>query len=283
MKKFLGVLQYFISCTYFWLLYIRFSKNKKAGRLELKRNILIKIVYLVENYILDKNKIFIKGSMEKSEENNKIDILLANHNSTIDFMFIGYICKKNNINNIYFIIKDSITKIPVIGDCLRDDISLKRNWEEDKENLINQLNEIESGMIIIYPEGTRFDIDKYKKSKKFCYDNKLPILNYTLTPRVKGTHAICKTLFEKNRLGNIYDTTLYFKDHSKTNLYLSRIFTMSDLGELDINIKKFGFSEEDLDYEIFKNKMYDLWFKKNLYIDTLLPKKKIRNEDKFKK
>ena len=160
---------------------------------------------------------------------------------------------------------------------MKDDIKLKRNWNEDKDSIVEQLNNIESGIIIIYPEGTRYCKKKHIESRKFCKDNKLPIFNYTLAPRVKGSHLVINSLKQMNRLGNVYDVTLAFDNFIKQELYLSRIFKLSDLGPLTVNIKKIHFNDNDLQYENFKEKMFKMWLVKNNLIDTIY-RKNYRNK-----
>jgi 1-acyl-sn-glycerol-3-phosphate acyltransferase len=268
-KKIFGMIQFLIAVIYTWLLNVAFVKDKKNGRISIKKFMAKKVNDIVDNYYV--NKMNLTGKMDKPEK-NKIDILFSNHNSTIDFLILTSLIYKFDIPNYYFIFKESIGRIPIIGSCMIDDIKLKRNWDEDKDSILDQLNNIESGIIIIYPEGTRYDKKKHKESRKFCKKNKLPIFNYTLAPRVKGSHLIINALKETNRLGNIYDITLTFDNFIKQELYLTKIFRLNDLGPLTVNIKKINFNKNDLDYEKFKEKMFKLWLVKNNFIDNIYRK-----------
>ena len=263
------MIQFLVTVIYAWLLNVAFCKDKKSGRLDLKKFMAKRVNDIVENCYV--NKMNLTGEIEKTKD-NKIDILFSNHNSTIDFLILASLVYKFNIPNYFYIFKDSIGKIPIIGDCLKDDIKLKRNWEEDKDSIVDQLNNIESGIIIIYPEGTRYSKKKHKESRKFCKNNKLPIFNYTLAPRVKGSHLVISSLKKVNRLGNVYDVTLTFDNFIKQELYLTKIFRLSDLGPLTVDIKKINFTDDDLDYEKFKEKMFKLWLVKNNFIDNIYKK-----------
>ena len=263
------MIQFLIAVIYTWLLNIAFSKDKKRGRQSVKKFIGKKVNDIVDNYYV--NKMNISGSINKTEK-NKIDILFSNHNSTIDFLILTSLIYKFNIPNYYFIFKESIGRIPIIGSCMMDDIKLKRNWDEDKDSILDQLKNIESGIIIIYPEGTRYSKKKHKESRKFCMKNKLPLFNYTLAPRIKGSHLIINALKETNKLGNIYDVTLTFNNFIKQELYLTKIFRLNTLGPLTVNIKKINFTDSDLEYDKFKYKMFELWLAKNNFIDKIYKK-----------
>lgn len=266
--KNLGLFKILFYVYFYWFIKVCFyKKNLPERRMETKR-ITAKITLdKLENEVIE--KINFDGHLPKNEP-NKVNILLANHCSTIDFVVISGLMSKFNIDNFYFIFKKSILKIPGFGHLLSSDISISRNWDHDKDNIVNQIKNIKEGYIIIYPEGTRFSTKKHKDSKKFSIENNLPIYNNTLTPRIKGTHLIFKTLQETGKLGGIYDMTLVFKNFIGQSLGLSKILSCSgNLGELDIISKKLKITENDLDYENFKEKIFKLWLHKNLKIDLI--------------
>jgi len=156
---------------------------------------------------------------------------------------------------------------------LKEDISINRNWDQDKENIKEQLKKINNGYIIIYPEGTRYSKKKHKESLNFSYINKLPFFNYTLTPKVRGTHLIFSSLLEQNKLGDVYDMTIIFPKYINKELYLKKIINDSNLGDLFIFFKKIHFNKKEIDYELFKKKIFTIWFDKNIIIDFVHRKK----------
>lgn len=263
-KKVFGILKIVVSICFYWLLKVFFSKNKLGKRMEAKYLSSGIVIDCLEKYIID--RINITGELEKT---NKVNILLANHNSTIDFAIICGMMYKYNIEDFYFIFKNSIMKVPILGDILKDDINIKRNWDSDKVNIVEQIKKIEKGFIIIYPEGTRFSLKKHKESKIFSVQNKLPIFNYTLCPRVKGSHLIFSLLFELNKLGKIIDMTIIFSKFVNKELYLNKVLTCKELGCLEIIFREIGFDKNDLIYENFKNKIFMIWLQKNILIDKI--------------
>lgn len=255
-------------CVYiYWLIKVCFYKKDLPERRMQTKRTTAKITLNELDNIVDKFNF--EGKLPKNEP-NKINILLANHCSTIDFVVISGLMSKYGVDNFYFIFKKSILKIPGFGNLMSSDISISRNWDTDKESIIDQIKNIKEGVIIIYPEGTRYDTKKHKDSKNFCIENKLPIFNYTLAPRIKGSHLIFKTLYESGKLGGIYDLTIVFRKYINQNLGLMKILNCNNnLGDLDIIFKKLKVDKNDLDYENFKNKIFKLWFDKNLKIDSI--------------
>lgn len=269
-KKICGIFKMVIMICFYWLIKCPLAKEK--NRMSAKYLGSRSTLDFLENSLVKKIKIY--GELLKNEP-DKVNILFANHNSTADVIIICGMIYKFNIENFYFIFKKSLVKVPILGDIIKDDISLNRNWDSDKDNIKNQVKGIKKGYIIIYPEGTRFSCKKHKDSIKFSIDNKLPIYNYTLTPRVKGSHLIFKTLFETNKLGKIFDMTIIFSDYINKELYLKNIIYTKDLGELYVFFKEINYNYYDIDYEIFKKKMFDLWLQKNIIID-LVKRNKIK-------
>jgi len=249
-KKTYGIFCIVLNICFYWCSIYIFSKNKSKARLEVKSACTDIFKIIIKKYFY--NDIIIKGEIE---QNDKIDIIISNHISTFDFIIIMTILHNFNISNYYFILKDTLVKIPIFGDLIGDDIKVTRNWTRDQTLLMEQIKNIKTGKIIIYPEGTRYNIQKHNKSKQYCYDNNLPICNYTLLPKIKGLHLIISLLKSEQRFGNLYDITLI----SQQVLDKSKLFVF--INKLD----KF-----DLEYETFKKYIYKLWFNKNLLIDKYI-------------
>jgi len=276
MKKIYGIFSIVLNLCFYWCSIYIFSNDKTKARLEVKSRWQNKVNTIIRRYFF--NKIEINGNIEQN--NNSIDVIIANHISTIDFIIIITILHNFRISDYYFVLKDSLVKIPVFGDLIGDDIHLTRNWENDKELIVKQIKKIKSGKILIYPEGTRYDKKKHKKSKQFCLENKLPIYNYTLAPRVKGLHSIISLLKSENRFGNLYDITLILPKFINRDLYGKRLISSEDMGKLYVDVRKINISEKvnDIDYEQFKKQLYYIWLEKNIIIDKIKRKVKGINQ-----
>ena len=271
MKKIYGIFSIVLNLCFYWCSVYIFSNDKSKARLEVKSRWQNKVSRIIRRYFF--NKIEINGIIE--ENNRSIDVIIANHISTIDFIIIITILHNFRISDYYFVLKDSLVKIPVFGDLIGDDIHLTRNWENDKELIIKQIKKINSGKILIYPEGTRYDRKKHRKSKQFCVENKLPIYNYTLAPRVKGLHSIISLLKSENRLGKLYDLTLILPKFINKDLYGKRLISSEDMGKMYVNIREIYIIDENLDYEEFKKQIYYIWLEKNIIIDKFKIRKRI--------
>ena len=217
------------------------------------------------------NEINLDGKIDN--EKFKVNLILSNHISTIDFMFLVLILNRYNINDFYFIFKQSILKIPLLGSIVKDDIRLTRNWEADEHLLKEQISSLNKGTIIIYPEGTRYDKKKHIKSKNFSYDNKLPIFNYTLVPKAKGTFCLLNLLKEQNKLGKIFDVTMILPDFINKDFYLGKLFNSKKIGDLYVKIRELQNIKNYNNYEEFKKKLILIWLEKNFIIDKYIKSK----------
>ena len=269
-KKNLGVFKLIINLCIFWFINYILNNDKKKGRLICKEKFQVIVDEVLRKYFF--NNFQINGTIKKTP--NKIDLIMTNHISTIDFLIIITILYKFNIPNYYFVFKESIVKIPVLGPLMSDDIRLTRSWDKDQELILNQLKNIDYGTLVIYPEGTRYDNRKHKDALKFCYENKLPLYNYTLAPKAKGTHSIFEILSKNNKLGKIYDMTLIIPKYINKNMYLSSIFGFKELGDIQVFVKEVKFTNDELNYEKFKKKLFNIWLSKNILFDLYLKKNK---------
>ena len=224
-----------------------------------------KVNDVINNYFF--NKVNIKGSMSQTD---KINLILSNHISVLDFLIIISALNHFGISEYYFVFKESILKIPIFGGILQDDIRISRNWETDQDLIINQVNNINHGTIIIFPEGTRFSLSKHKKSLKFCYDNKIPFYNYTLAPKAKGLHCLVNILKENNKLGHIYDFTIVMPKFINKDIKISDLLGSEKFGDLYLKINEIEFNNCS-DYNEFKKQLFSIWLYKNIFFDSKSP------------
>lgn len=258
-KKTCGIFSIVLNICFYWCSIYIFSKDKSNARLKIRSVCKDTVRTIIKKYFYD--DIIIKGNIE---QNDKIDVIISNHISALDFIIIITILHNFNISDYYFVLKDILIKIPIFGDLIGDDITVTRNWIYDKHLLIDQIKNIKTGKIIIYPEGTRYNIQKHNKSKQYCYNNKLPIHNYTLLPKIKGLHLIISLLESEKKFGNLYDITLISDKHKRDITLISN----KHKSKLVVIINKFNIS--NLDYEPFKKYIYKIWFNKNLLIDKYM-------------
>lgn len=168
-------------------------------------------------------------------------IIILNHNYEIDFLCGWNICTRYGVlGSSKVLAKHELLKVPLIGWSwyFQEMVFCKRKWDEDKNAVINGLNQIkdypEKMWILLYCEGTRFTEKKHQISMEVADSKGLPRLKHHLLPRTKGFTTTLHTL--RDTVSAVYDVTLNFKDRKaptlvdimngrkyKADLYLRRI------------------------------------------------------------
>ena len=240
------------------------SKEKEITRL--LKKIFSSVVYLNIKYGFDANIYY--HNLIKCQP-NKVNILLANHLSTIDWEILLAIIKESNINNFLFVGKKQLMYVPGFGFSFfcGSDIKLSRKWENDQISLNKQIDNLEEGLLVIFPEGTRFDPNKHIDAVQFSKDNSLPIYNNLLVPKSKGLWTICNKLIQRNKLGFINDTTIVIENFKNRNAYFSDLIK-NPLGNIYIQNRQLYFDNKETSYEDFKKWLLNIWVDKDLIIDN---------------
>jgi hypothetical protein len=92
-----------------------------------------------------------------------------------------------------------------------DDIFIKRNYENDKNNIIDNINKsIPNQLLCVFPEGTTMYKKSLEKSHKYATKNNLPLLNYVLLPK-SGAFDLIKS---SNKFEMVYDLTIKYDNES---------------------------------------------------------------------
>lgn len=186
------------------------------------KNVFQNLVMYMIKYGFEPN-IYYNGEIKLEE--NKVNILISNHIGSIDGFMLLTILKYFNIDNWNVVGKKELIYLPGIGTLFMfgKDIKLERNWELDKITIEKQLNNINDGILIIFPEGTRFEPTKHKEGQQFSIENNLPIYDNLLVPKSKGLMTICNHLKKNNKLGKIIDLSFILPS------FLGKSANMNDL------------------------------------------------------
>jgi 1-acyl-sn-glycerol-3-phosphate acyltransferase len=247
-----------------------FLNNKYMGA-SISKDIVFILASYVYKYGFDSN-IYYKGDYNIS---NKVDILISNHINTFDFCNYLSLIKKFDYRPIYFIFRKDIVFFPGIGFMFNTDkdIKMNRNFDDDIDNINKYINEINEGIIIIMPEGTRFTPEKLKLAQEYSKNNNLPIFKNILFPKMKGLYTILYILKKNNKLGNIIDITLEVENLKHKKAHIDTLLT-TDFGDTFNIINTYSVPTNILNnYNDFKNWFINtIWIKKDLLLENIQDK-----------
>jgi 1-acyl-sn-glycerol-3-phosphate acyltransferase len=204
----------------------------------------------------------LKCNMNITQTKNKVDILIANHIATIDSFILLSMLEHMNISNFIMIGKKDLIYTPGVGLIFMfgDHIKLARNWEEDKNTIDKQLENIKEGIIVLFPEGTRYTEEKFKEGQEFSRKNNLPVYDNLLVPKSKGFQAIYNNLKNKNKLGNIYDSTIILENKNLIDLFKK--------DSTNVHLINRILNKEELENKDFKSWLLEKWSEKDNLIKT---------------
>ena len=257
------------------LVFIPLYFNKNLAE-KINRNLVFDMTTNVfNNYLRHKFNINIDSTniLSKLKVKKNVDVLIVNHFSSIDFILVFYLLNCVMRKDWILIQKKGLLYVPVLNNMLSSEryISLNRNWEKDKDLIEKAINKLESGIVLIFPEGTRFSPDNYAKSKKFCQENNLICNKKLLIPKVKGLFTIINILKKNNKLGNFYDLSSVIpeimENFKKVKYTYPKLFT-TDLSESYHYIRELKLPEYYYDYDTFKNWLYHQWNTKDLFLQN---------------
>lgn len=268
MIKKIGVILYFIIFAFSLSMYLFFglifkNSNKLAEHMK-------NLSFDSFSYIYQKgfnSPLLYNGNYEKT---NKIDIFIANHTHTFDFIGLISIIRQFDDRNVYFVSKKEIVYYLGLGLIwsYSNDIKINRSIDKDKESLVKFVNSIDTGIIFIFPEGTRYSLEKLSKAQEYSKNNNLPIFKNMLYPKMKGLFLIIKQLKLKNKLGNIIDCTLLLENLQNKKAYLPELL-VNNLGNTYIKINTINTNKLNLNsYEEFKPSFIEIWKKKEQYLEN---------------
>lgn len=205
-----------------------------------------------------------------NENTDKVDIIVCNHISAFDLIIASYL-KEFGIDSCNCIMKNEIVYTPGIGYILyaNTDIKLNRNWEQDKETLGKQLDNIKLNgkkqIIVIFPEGTRLTEQKLKEAQEFSKLNNLPVYENLMVPKSKGLWFIVNKLSETNKLGRIWDVTLVFPKFLQKSMSYSDVFG-EQIGDVNAIWREVELDNNYKDPDAFKKWLLNLWITKDSFM-----------------
>ena len=229
--------------------------------------------------------------INKIHENpDKIDIIVSNHMSTIDFLLITCFLNCLNINSYDFVLREGLLDYPGFGLLIyaNKDIKVKRKWDEDKDIINKQVNNIKPNninktVIIIFSEGTRITSDKLEDGQQFSKDNNLPVYNNLMVPKTKGVWAIINNLSKRNILGRIWCSSLIMPEFLGKACYMEDLTSKGSIGNIFILMREMKLTNDFENHELFKKWFLNEWAIKdnNMSNYKSLTYKKLKSNDNY--
>ena len=199
-------------------------------------------------------------------------LFLMNHRSSIDYLFfISLISKYGDPEKIKIVMKSILRFFPGLGwGCYLDDFPfLKRDYSSDKEYLNNLGRKLNDSNLLIFPEGTRYSLEKAISSNNFSKSKGYPQYKNVLLPKTKGSYLIFKTMLENKNIDAIYDLTINFdgiEKYTKHNT-LSLIFK-NDIKSVHIHCRRISLLHIPRNEDGFRQWMHQLFIGKDILLET---------------
>eukprot|EP00960_Hanusia_phi_P028364 747364-Hanusia_phi.AAC.3 len=163
------------------------------------------------------NTIVTGNLVQLMDEYPRNKLILCNHVSAVDVLVIFFVASKfGKTGNLRFFAKKELIFVPIFGLAayFLNFVFLERNWIKDmtriKKNLLRVVGSSKRRLfwLVIFPEGTRIDNTKLKKSQEFAISRNLQPLKHLLIPRVKGPSMSIDIL--KEEIDAILDLTIAY-------------------------------------------------------------------------
>jgi lysocardiolipin and lysophospholipid acyltransferase len=155
-------------------------------------------------------------------------ILISNHRSRIDWMFIwGLAIRMGKLAHLKIILKESMKRIPGFGWSMQGFMYafLKRSKNKGESNRGRDLMHLDrvfrylkerdpiSPMPLIFPEGSDLTPENLRRSQAFSEEQGLQKYSQVLQPRVAGTEAViqCLANHPSGPLDAVYDVTIVYE------------------------------------------------------------------------
>jgi hypothetical protein len=176
---------------------------------------LLKYFYNITIHVRNKNII-----TELFNSNKKNSIIIQNHLSQFDFIFISSLLAENiySIPNIHmkllifyslYIVSPGFGIICYLMDCIMISYNKIKNMKSIERWKINSNN-----WLWFYPEGCIYSTVSKEKADMFCNDNNIPIMKNCIYPRSGAAEILQKN----NKVDTIYSVATQY-DTIKPNGY----------------------------------------------------------------
>lgn len=222
-------------------------------------------------FFLLHNRLEIKGLDKLNDKDNYI--ICANHICGMDFNIIHYIAHmKSSLHAVKYTLKYSLLFVPIfgIGMLFNGFCFLTRNFSKDEIKIKKYIEVFTKNKLklwlVLFPEGTRFTLNKKLESDKFCKSNDLKQFKNTLFPRKRGFNLLSSSL--RGYVKKIAIISIFY-ENSSSSLFqmlfgspnLRTVFVNIDVIENVENVNVVDIFEK-IDLNIEQMKLNSLEYKK---------------------
>jgi lysocardiolipin and lysophospholipid acyltransferase len=195
-------------------------------------------------------------------ETNTYTIILANHQTQLDWIYVWFYAHYRNAQtDLKIILKESLQKIPVFGWGMSffGFIFLKRNKAIDMQRISEGLKSSNSRLwLLLFPEGTIVTQDTRQKTSIYAKNNNISFpAKYVLLPRSSGLSHI---LNQRGDIKHIYDFTIAFSgidgDSCPEEIYLPQKVFVKGQGPQKVYLHAEKISTDDLGSDL------DVWLRR---------------------
>jgi 1-acyl-sn-glycerol-3-phosphate acyltransferase len=227
------------------------------------------------SYNIINNKLNITGNYKIT---NKIDIIISNHLFIFDTHILISLLTQIDNREVYFIAGYNpliyLGGFPLLMSKFKC-IFINKDSKKDEKILKDKLNNINHGIIVIFPEGAIINKHRYEKSIDYCKKNNLKPFNNLLYPRTTCLLFIINELKKKNKLGNLIDLTIVLsKNNGKCNMISDLINSNSfknkniyDVKDIHIIIHSYKLNKQIENRDVFKKFLLNIYKKKDIILN----------------
>eukprot|EP00795_Rhopilema_esculentum_P007766 gene7766-13610_t len=172
-------------------------------------------------------------------------VYISNHQSAVDWVVTDLIAiRQESLGRIRYVLKNGLKYLPLYGCYFAQHgcIYVKRGGEKNDLKIRRKLQAMAMNKtpfwLVIFPEGTRYDLSKQhviKASQDFAEQNGLPVLEHLLTPRTRATELSLEELGP--HLDAVYDVTIAYLDPKKPVLPKAKGKSLTGDSLSSVNIK----------------------------------------------
>jgi lysocardiolipin and lysophospholipid acyltransferase len=199
------------------------------------------------------------------------NLFIMNHRSSLDFLFfISLLTQCTDPEKTKIVLKSILKYVPGIGwiTYANDFPLLNRSFTKDINYLKNIGTHEDEQNLLIFPEGTRYTIEKRESSNMFSKQQGYPIFNNVLLPKSKGTYEIFKSLINNNSLNKIYDLTIKFEGIERRKAYtVFDLIFKNNVKAIHIHINEISPYSIPTEENNFRKWLHKIFVNKDILLD----------------